>query len=284
LATHPKGDILMSGSIDKTNKLYLLDNSTGRYDFVREVKYHDGFVLCIIPLINGEGFISAGRDNKIFQIDLEGNPVREFNDHTAAVNSLSQAINEEFVSGSWDGTAIVWDFETGLAKEKLTGHTHATAVLTLANGITITGSQDKAIRLWFKGKQEKVIENAHDDIVRCFTEVPELNAFASCSNDETVKLWSLDGTHLIDYRGHSGFVFAVDTLETGEVVSGGDDCTVKIWKDGLCKQTIQMPKTVWTITHNKFGDLLVGCEDKTIRTFTRDIARQDHGDEFALYE
>jgi len=50
LATHPKGDILMSGSIDMTNKLYLLDNMTGRYEFLREMKYHDGFVLSLIPL------------------------------------------------------------------------------------------------------------------------------------------------------------------------------------------------------------------------------------------
>lgn len=118
-----------------------------------------------------------------------------------------------------------------------------------------------------------MIENAHEDIVRCFTEVPELNAFASCSNDETVKLWSLDGTSLLEFRGHSGFVFVVDTLETGEVVSGGDDCTVKIWKDGACKQTIQLPKTVWALTHNKFGDLIVGCEDKSIYIFTRDPTR-----------
>lgn len=50
LGTHPKGDVLMSGSIDMTNKLYLLDNMTGRYEFIREMKYHDGFVLSIIPL------------------------------------------------------------------------------------------------------------------------------------------------------------------------------------------------------------------------------------------
>ena len=61
------------------------------------------------------------------------------------------AVNEEFVSGSWDGTAIVWDLQTCEPKEILKGHTHATAVLTLVNGITITGSQDKAIRIWFKG-------------------------------------------------------------------------------------------------------------------------------------
>lgn len=50
IATHPKGDMLMSGSIDMTNKLYLIDNMTGRYEFIREVKYHDGFVLAIVPL------------------------------------------------------------------------------------------------------------------------------------------------------------------------------------------------------------------------------------------
>lgn len=236
--------------------------------------------LILLSRPSGEGFISAGRDGKILQIDLEGNPVMEYSGHTAAVNSLSMSLNDEFVSGSWDGTAIVWDTSTGEQKSVLKGHTHATAVLTLPNGITITGSQDKAIRLWFKGKEQKVIKNAHEDIVRCFAEVPELNGFASCSNDETIKLWTMDGTHLMDYRGHAGFVFVVDTLETGEVVSGGDDCTVKLWKDGVCKQTIQMPKTVWAITHNKFGDLIVGCEDKTIRVFTRDVARQDRGHEF----
>lgn len=88
----------------------------------------------------------------------------------------------------------------------------------------------------------------------------------------------------MDYKGHNTFVFAVDTLETGEIVSGGDDCTVKVWKEGVCKQTIQMPKTVWAITHNKFGDLLVACEDKTIRIFTRDPNRQQHGQEFTDYE
>jgi len=50
LGTHPKGDILMSGSVDMTNKLYELDNLTGKYTFLREMKYHSGFVLDIIPM------------------------------------------------------------------------------------------------------------------------------------------------------------------------------------------------------------------------------------------
>jgi phospholipase A-2-activating protein len=66
------------------------------------------------------------------------------------------------------------------------------AVLSLPNGIVITGSQDKKIRLWYQGQMEKEID-AHEDIIRQFCEIPGLG-FASCSNDETVKLWSIDGT------------------------------------------------------------------------------------------
>jgi hypothetical protein len=38
----------------------------------------------------------------------------------------------------------------------------------------------------------------------------------------------------MDYKGHTGFIFAIDTLESGEIVTGGDDCTVKIWDAGVC--------------------------------------------------
>ena len=59
---------------------------------------------------------------------------------------------------------------------------------------------------------------------------------ATLSNDETVKLWSTDGELLSTFKGHNGFVFAITTLLSGEIASGGDDCTVKIWRtDGTCK-------------------------------------------------
>ena len=53
--------------------------------------------------------------------------------------------------------------------------------------------------------------------------------FASCSNDNLVKLWSLDGNLLKTFKGHFGFVFDVKTLPTGEIITGGDDCTVRVW-------------------------------------------------------
>ena len=234
LAFQRGADMLMSGSIDFSNKMYTLNRATGKYDFTKEVLHHEGFVMNIIPNVSGTGFFSAGKDQRIVLIDVEGNPTLEYSGHTGAVNSLSQCLPNELTSGSWDGTAKIWDVETGQCKHTLEGHSHAVSVLTLPNGVTITGSQDKKIRLWYNGRMEKEFLG-HDDIVRGFCEVPLMNGFASISNDEVVKLWSMDGTHMMDYRGHGGFIFAVDCLDTGEIVTGGDDCTVKLWADGQCK-------------------------------------------------
>lgn len=32
------------------------------------------------------------------------------------------------------------------------------------------------------------------------------------------------------------------------------------------------------------GDIIVGCEDKSIKTFTRDYNRRDEGKDFEVYE
>jgi phospholipase A-2-activating protein len=90
-------------------------------------------------------------------------------------------------------------------------------------------------------------------------------------------VWTLTGDHLYDLKGHTGFVFSIVRLDSGEIVSASDDCTVRVWKDTECKQVINHPRTVWSVTKNHLGDLITGCEDYKIRTFTRDFARRDEG-------
>ena len=106
-------------------------------------------------------------------------------------------------------------------------------MLALPNDIIITGSTDKTLRMWYKGTLQKSIPNAHEDVIRAIVEVPGIG-FATCSNDQHVKLWTLDGQPLADMVGHQSFIFGLCCLDSGEIVSGGEDRVVKVWRDGQC--------------------------------------------------
>jgi WD40 repeat protein len=88
LATLDSG-YLLSGSIDKSAKLFVLNNATGKYEFENEFMHHNDFVYAIAASVTGDGFFTGGKDGKVFKIDLKGNVVQTYTGHTAAVNSIS---------------------------------------------------------------------------------------------------------------------------------------------------------------------------------------------------
>jgi phospholipase A-2-activating protein len=222
-------------------------------------------------MLNSKGFFTGGDDCKIYAIDLVGNPLLVYEGHSKIVNSLSQCVPNEVVSGSWDGTARVWDVETGKCKHILADHTHAVCTAAFPDGLIVTGSQDKQINLWKDGK--KILSfKAHEDIIREIKPIGELG-FASCSNDESIKLWDLKGNLLQTMKGHNGFVYALGRSPSGEILSGSEDNTVKTWKNGAFTDSITHPGTIWSLTTNQSGDIITACEDKTVRVFTRDTKR-----------
>ena len=62
-------DSLVSGSIDKSAKLFGLDRSSGKYTLEREFDYHDSFIFSVYPHVSNNGFYTACQDTKIMHID-----------------------------------------------------------------------------------------------------------------------------------------------------------------------------------------------------------------------
>ena len=117
-------NLLLSGSVDKSCKLFSLD-SNFKYNFERELNYHEEYVYSVLPHDGANGFFTGGRDGRIFYIDNQGNfkePCAVFEGHQGIVNSLSQSQPHELVSGSWDGTARIWDITTGKTKHVFQDH------------------------------------------------------------------------------------------------------------------------------------------------------------------
>jgi phospholipase A-2-activating protein len=163
-------------------------------------------------------------------LDQNGNPERMMEGHESVICMLAQIDSKTIVSGSWDGTAKVWDLESGKCTATLEGHSHAVAVFVAPDGRIITGSQDKKIRIWNSDYTLYKEWDAHMDIVRKFADFSPIG-FVSCSNDGNLKIWTYEGDLVQELKGHSGYVFTVYTLPGNIIVSGGDDRMVKIWKD-----------------------------------------------------
>lgn len=222
------GDFVLTGSLDLSCGLFHRDSEKANYNVLGDCKLHDQYVFKVLALKSKDGFLTASKDRKIIQIDLIGNPVREYLGHEGAVNSLSQYDSKSFISGSWDGTAKIWSLETGLCTGTLKDHSHAVAVCALQNNIYVTGSQDKRLRFWIRDHNTKNIDNAHEDIIRDISPHSEGLGLYTCSNDETIKFWNLSGQNLKTLSGHEAYVYRVYSYKDF-LFSSGEDKVVKIW-------------------------------------------------------
>ena len=66
-------------------------------------------------------------DGKIYGFDQHGTPISLF-EHNSAISSIDFIDNDHFVTGSWDGKAIVWEISTHKPITEFTNHKHAVSV------------------------------------------------------------------------------------------------------------------------------------------------------------
>lgn len=105
---------------------------------------------------------------------------------------------------------------------------------------------------------------------------PSKADFASASNDGIIRLWRLDGRQVGELLGHESFIYSLASLPSGEIVSSGEDRTVRIWRGNECIQTITHPAiSVWGVAVcSENGDLVSGASDRIVRVFSKEKERQ----------
>lgn len=129
------------------------------------------------------------------------------------------------------------------------------------------------------GAQLGSVKNSND-VVRALCKVPATNPtgaqFASASNDGIIRLYTLQGELVASLFGHESFVYSLAALPSGELVSAGEDRTVRVWSGTQCVQTITHPAiSVWSVAVcQENGDIVTGASDRVTRVFSRSPERQ----------
>ena len=267
----------------------------------------DSFKNCVTfyPASNDfpEGLIISGGKDMTIEVKQPGRPPEENAEalligHSHNVCALDSSSEGGYiVSGSWDGSARVWSIGNWECAALLEGHSGSVwAVLAYDKGTIITGSlisvhylislmetpgcADQKIRFFSPGGKLLHTFQGSNDVVRALCRLPSSHpsgaAFASAGNDGIIHLWRLDGRAVGELHGHENFVYSIASLPNGEIISGGEDRTARIWKGNTCIQTITHPAiSVWGVAACvDNGDFATGASDRKVRVFSRSEERK----------
>ncbi|KAL1554229.1 phospholipase A-2-activating protein-like [Salvia divinorum] len=267
---------IATSSRDRTVRFWTLDESQKRdYTMSKILLGHTSFVgpLAWIPPNDDfpeGGIMSGGMDTLILVWNLTtGEKVHTLKGHKLQVTGIALD-GSDVVSSSVDCTLRRWRGNQQV--EEWEAHKAAIqAVIKLPSGELVTGSSDMTLKLW-NGKSCIHTFQGHADTVRGVAIMPNLGIL-SASHDGSIRLWALSGELLMEMVGHTSIVYSVDAHASGLIVSASEDCSAKIWKDGICVQSIEHPGCVWDAKFLENGDIVTACSDGIVRIWTIDHER-----------
>jgi WD40 repeat protein len=256
---------------------------------------------------DGKIIASAAFDNTIKLWNADGTLRRTLSGHSDGIKSVSFSPDGKIIaSAGFDKTIKLWSADDGRLltsipgcepdEKQCQGHSDIinSVIFNPQGTLVASASEDKSVKLWsLEGKLVKTIKGCEEDEKKCqghsggvqgVSFSPDGQTIASASADQSVKLWSVDGTLLRtikgckeeekDCKGHNSLVMAVSFSPSGNILATGSaDNTVKIWKpDGTWGKTmVGHNDAVRSLSFSPDGQMLAsGSADNTVRIWTVD--------------
>ncbi len=250
-------------------------------------------------------------------VQAHGTDVWTVSVNTADYGDPGQIESLRFATASQDGTVRVWRGAESATRGTLSDHGSPVFGVSYSpcGKILATTSHDNTIRLWLQleipelpGEDEPPLSKAenvrrirlersggwtsrrviegHTNSVNCVRWNKAGDLLLTASNDNTVRLWTLDGKCRQVYKGHTDDVRDCDFSPCGRViVTASWDKTVRLWglRSGReIKILVGHKDYVWTVAYSPPGDYIAsGSWDNTVRIWDRSgkpVAAMMHND------
>lgn len=185
---------------------------------------------------DGKWLALGGGDGKIRIYDTKTNEIQfTLKGHGALIFDLRfSSTSNELVSGSWDGTMIVWDFkkESIIQRIDLGGYSPYLVRYSPNDLYALTGDLGKGVDFWeIDSKQKFRSLIGHTKTISGIEFSKDGTTMVTSSWDGKIKVWNvLTGMLIAKITGNDSPVYSVCYSNSGnEIISGGGDRLIHIW-------------------------------------------------------
>ena len=253
--------LLASASLDKTVKLW---EGSARSRLI--LQGHQGAIQDVAFSPDNQRIATTGKDSTVKIWNRRGQLLNTLIGHKDTVCSVSFSPDGQLIaSAGRDGTVRLWNAQGTLIKI-LTGHRDWVLSVSFSpDGERLaSASRDGTVKLWSRDgtliktlgemrdrKSDKVlldwrilsVEQPSGASINAVSFSPDGQLLASASDDNTVKLWSREGTLLTTLWGHSNWVLDVSFSPDSQMLASASyDNTVKLWsRKGELLKTLKGP-------------------------------------------
>lgn len=251
VAFSPDGKYILSGSYDKTVKLW--DRRTGR--MVRNFVGHTDWVSSVAFSPDGKYIISSSADKSIRLWDqISGRLIRQY---LPVEGPCAVAISNDgnyLAAGGADKIIRIWQLQTGEFLRSFVGHTNRINSIAFSPDSTLllSGSTDNSIKLWNANTGLSIRDFVgHSNRVTSVAFSHDGKLILSGSDDKTIKSWDREtGKVIRSFVGHEGQVTSVAFSPDNQyILSGSYDRIVKLWS---CRMAVA---TSYPGHHNKISSV-----------------------------
>jgi len=190
-------------------------------------------------------------------------------------------------SGSRDGTARVWEAQTGREIARMTHEADVTALAFSPDGKYVaSGSRDGTARVWEAQTGREIARMTHEADVTDLAFSPDGKYVASGSRDDTARVWEAQTGREIARMTHEADVTDLAFSPDGKyVASGSRDGTARVWEAQTGHEVARMSHEdyVVAVAFSPDGKYVIsGSWDDTARVWEaqtgHEVARMSHED------